>query len=122
MVGKRVQFNDETWLLINLMRRERRRSFQQLADEAFLGLLEKHHHPIGLKEQLRESVGKPTAKKRRAKEETLAIDGSTLQHRASNHPSVRPIESIGGVAPCLDARRLLDGPHKDRDRRVTFCG
>ena len=36
-VGKRVQFEDETWSVINLMRQERRRSFQQLADEAFAG-------------------------------------------------------------------------------------
>ena len=37
-VGKRVQFDDETWSIINLMRQERRRSFQQLAEEAFADL------------------------------------------------------------------------------------
>jgi hypothetical protein len=56
MIGKRVQFDDETWAAINLLRQERRRSFQQLADEAFRDLLEKHHRPTDLKTQLRESA------------------------------------------------------------------
>ena len=62
MVGKRVQFDDETWAAINLLRQERRRSFQQLADEAFNDLLAKHVRPAGLKEQLRESVGRSRKK------------------------------------------------------------
>lgn len=59
MVGKRVQFDEETWNAINFFRQERRRSFQQLADEAFRDLLEKHGRLSDLKEQLRESLGKP---------------------------------------------------------------
>jgi hypothetical protein len=59
MVGKRVEFDDETWAALNLMRQERRRSFQQLADEAFADLLAKHHRPVDLKSQLRESLGDP---------------------------------------------------------------
>jgi hypothetical protein len=62
MIGKRVQFDEETWAAINLLRQERRRSFQQLADEAFGDLLEKHHRPADLKTQLRESAGLPAAK------------------------------------------------------------
>ena len=65
MVGKRVQFDDETWNAINLLRQERRRSFQQLADEAFRDLLDKHQSPAGLKAQLRESVGKPARRARK---------------------------------------------------------
>ena len=57
MIGKRVQFDEETWAAINLLRQERRRSFQQLADEAFNDLLEKHHRPADLKTQLKESAG-----------------------------------------------------------------
>ena len=57
MIGKRVQFDDETWAAINLLRQERRRSFQQLADEAFRDLLEKYHRPTDLKTQLKESAG-----------------------------------------------------------------
>jgi hypothetical protein len=67
MIGKRVQFDEETWAAINLLRQERRRSFQQLADEAFRDLLDKHHRPADLKTQLRESVG-VAPKPRRRKE------------------------------------------------------
>ena len=56
VVGKRVQFDDETWAAINLLRQERRRSFQQLATEAFADLLAKHGSPVGLKAQLRKSL------------------------------------------------------------------
>lgn len=59
MVGKRVQFDDEVWSAINLLRQEQRRSFQQLADEAFRDLLQKHHRPADLKAQLRQSAGVP---------------------------------------------------------------
>jgi hypothetical protein len=55
MVGKRIEFDD--WAAINLMRQERRRSFKQLADEAFADLLAKYHRPVDLKSQLRESLG-----------------------------------------------------------------
>ena len=57
MIGKRVQFDDETWAAVNMLRQERRRSFQQLADEAFRDLLEKYHRPADLKTQLKESAG-----------------------------------------------------------------
>ena len=57
MVGKLVKFDDETWAAINLLRAERRRSFKQLANEAFADLLEKYHQPADLKSQLRESLG-----------------------------------------------------------------
>ena len=67
-VGKRVHFDDEIYAVINLLRQERRRSFQQLADEAFADLLAKHGHPADLKNQLRVSLGKePAARPRRSK-------------------------------------------------------
>jgi hypothetical protein len=56
MVGKRVQIDDEMWQAINLLRQDRRRSFQQLAIEALRDLLAKHHRPVGLADQLRESL------------------------------------------------------------------
>lgn len=69
MVGKRVEFDDDTWAAINLLRQERRRSFQQLADEAFADLLTKHQRPVDLKSQLRaslsEDASKPARKKRK---------------------------------------------------------
>ncbi len=67
-VGKRVQFDNETWAVVDLLRQERRRSFQQLADEAFADLLVKHGHPVDVKNQLRVSLGKePLKRPRRAK-------------------------------------------------------
>lgn len=68
MVGKRVEFDDETWAAVNLMRQERRRSFQQLANEAFTDLLAKYHRPVDLKSQLRASLGEePAARTRKRK-------------------------------------------------------
>jgi hypothetical protein len=64
MVGKRVQFDEETWNAINLLRQDRHRSFQQLADEAFADLLVKHDQPADLKSQLRESTGLPPLKRK----------------------------------------------------------
>lgn len=64
-VGKRVQFDDETWAVVNLLRQERRRSFQQLADEAFADLLSKHGHAVDVKNQLRLSLGKEPVKRQR---------------------------------------------------------
>jgi hypothetical protein len=58
MVGKRVQFDDETWEAIQAVMREGGSSFQEIADEAFADLLKKRKQPVGLKATLKESVGK----------------------------------------------------------------
>jgi ribosomal protein L32E len=57
MPGKRVQFDDETWAAVDAVAKERSKSFQELADEAFKDLLKKYRQPVGLKAALRESVG-----------------------------------------------------------------
>lgn len=57
MVGKRVQFDDETWQALELLRRDNVSTFQELADEAFRDLLRKHNRPVGLRAQLRQSAG-----------------------------------------------------------------
>jgi hypothetical protein len=62
MPGKRVQFDDETWQAIDAIARERAKTFQELADEAFKDLLKKHHQPIGLKAALKESIGEKEKK------------------------------------------------------------
>ena len=69
-VGKRVQFDDETWAVVNLLRQERRRSFQQLADEAFTDLRAKYAHPVDVKNQLRASLGKPPVDRPRRSRKT----------------------------------------------------
>jgi hypothetical protein len=60
MIGKRIQIDDDMWQAINLLRQERRRSFQQLATEALRDLLEKHHRAVSLKDQLKESLVEAT--------------------------------------------------------------
>jgi predicted DNA-binding ribbon-helix-helix protein len=57
MPGKRVQFDDEIWLALEMLARDRMMSFQELADEAFRDLLEKHHRPTNLKSALEQSAG-----------------------------------------------------------------
>jgi Antitoxin-like ribbon-helix-helix len=57
MIGKRVQFHDETWQALRLLASESMKTFQELADEAFNDLLRKHGRPANLKEALRRSAG-----------------------------------------------------------------
>ena len=57
MPGKRVQFDDETWHALELLRRDRMLDFQELADEAFRDLLRKHGRPTDLRTALRQSAG-----------------------------------------------------------------
>jgi hypothetical protein len=49
MPGKRVQFDDETWRALDLLAHDRMMDFQELADEAFRDLLQKHGRPTDLK-------------------------------------------------------------------------
>jgi hypothetical protein len=72
MPGKRIQFDDETWHALELLRRDRMQDFQELADEAFRDLLRKHGRPTDLKAALRQSAGEsatihklPSGKKRK---------------------------------------------------------
>jgi len=57
MPGKRVRFDQETWNALDLLARDSMRDFQELADEAFADLLQKHGRPVDLKTALRQSVG-----------------------------------------------------------------
>jgi hypothetical protein len=65
MVGKRIQFDDQTWEAMLAVSQRRGRTTQQLLDEAITDLLKKHNQPVGLMVSLKESVG--TQKGRRAK-------------------------------------------------------
>ena len=57
MPGKRVQIDDETWAVLDLLARDRMMTFQEVAYEAFADLLKKHGRPVGLKAALRKSAG-----------------------------------------------------------------
>lgn len=74
MIGKRVQFHDETWQELRVLSAESMKSFQELADEAFNDLLKKHGLPANLKEALRKSAGQsakviPLKRRRRGAKE-----------------------------------------------------
>jgi predicted DNA-binding ribbon-helix-helix protein len=56
MHGKRIRFDDETWLALDVLARDRMMTFQELADEAFDDLLKKYHRPANLKSALKQSV------------------------------------------------------------------
>ena len=58
MIGKRVQFHEETWQELQVLAAGSMKSFQELADEAFTDLLKKHGRPASLKDALRRSAGK----------------------------------------------------------------
>jgi hypothetical protein len=56
MPGKRVQFDDETLHALNVLARDRRMYFQELADEAFADSLKKHGRRTDLKTALCERL------------------------------------------------------------------
>jgi hypothetical protein len=62
--GKRVQFDLETWHALNMLAADRMMSFQELADEAFRDLLQKHGRPADLKDALRRSLGNSKPERR----------------------------------------------------------
>ena len=61
MPGKRVQFDDETFVALDLLARDSMKSFQELADEAFRDLLRKHGRPTDLRSALRQSARRAPA-------------------------------------------------------------
>jgi hypothetical protein len=56
MPGKRLQFDDYVLDALVLLGQDRMATLQDLADEAFADLLRKHHRPLVLKAQLKESL------------------------------------------------------------------
>jgi hypothetical protein len=52
---KLIAFDDETWTALDLLARDRMNSVQELADEAFRDLLQKHGRPTDLKAALKQS-------------------------------------------------------------------
>jgi hypothetical protein len=56
MPGKRIEFDRETLLALEQLAGDRMATLQELIDEAITDLLKKHHRPVGLKEQLKQSV------------------------------------------------------------------
>jgi hypothetical protein len=53
---KLVEFDQETWQAVDLLARDSMKTVQELADEAFRDLLQKHGRPTDLKAALRASA------------------------------------------------------------------
>jgi hypothetical protein len=58
---KLVAFDPETWQAVDLLARDSMKSVQELADEAFRDLLQKHGRPTDLKTALKRSAREPVA-------------------------------------------------------------
>jgi len=43
---KLIEFDEASWQALNLLARDSLKSWQELADEAFRGLLKKHRRPM----------------------------------------------------------------------------
>jgi non-homologous end joining protein Ku len=61
---KLIEFDDETYQAVQQLGRDRMATLQDLADEAFSGLLKKHNVPIDLKDALRKSAKAHSSKSR----------------------------------------------------------
>jgi len=56
---KLIAFEPDMLRALELLARDRMQDFQELADEAFRGLLKKHRRPVTLKEALKQSTRTP---------------------------------------------------------------
>jgi hypothetical protein len=63
---KLIEFDDDTFDKLKQLARDRMETLQDLADEAFADLLEKHGIPADLKDALRKSAKLDQASTRRA--------------------------------------------------------
>jgi predicted DNA-binding ribbon-helix-helix protein len=90
MPGKRIQLDDETWVALDLLARDRMMDFQELADEAFRDLLRKHGRPTDLKSALRQSArAAGPAKSESTKPETTKPEATQPEKSKSKSTKVR---------------------------------
>jgi hypothetical protein len=64
--GERVQIDEETWHALEVLRRDKMATFQELMDQAVSDFLKKHHRPVTLKQALKERA------KRRSKKAAMS--------------------------------------------------
>ena len=67
---KLVAFDEETWHAVDLLARDSMKTFQELSDEAFRDLLQKHGRPTDLKAALRASAGSSATPRTTAEDRT----------------------------------------------------
>ena len=56
VVGKRLQFDRDTWNAVDLLARDQMKSVEEITEEAFRDLLKKHGRSADFREQLRLSA------------------------------------------------------------------
>ncbi|HVV80892.1 MAG TPA: hypothetical protein VHD59_14960 [Pseudolabrys sp.] len=56
LVGKRLQFDRETWNAVDLLARDQMKSVEEITEEAFRDLLKKHGRSADFREQLKLSA------------------------------------------------------------------
>ena len=97
MIGKRVQFHQETWHELQVLAGESMKSFQELADEAFNDLLKKHGRPASLKEALRRRkrcghTARPQSQPPAKQKKALISTKAALAGRLFTDGNWRPLE------------------------------
>jgi hypothetical protein len=55
-IRRRIEIDGEVWQALHKYSLDSMRSVGEIADEAFTDLLKKHHRPVTLQDQLRQSV------------------------------------------------------------------
>lgn len=66
VIGKRLQFDRETWNAIDVLARDQMKDIQELTEEAFRDLLKKHGRTADAREAFRMSAReKPSAGRRK---------------------------------------------------------
>jgi hypothetical protein len=67
LVGKRLQFDRETWNAVDMLARDQMKSVEEITEEAFRDLLKKHGRSADFREQLKLSVRAVKPKSSRGK-------------------------------------------------------
>jgi len=60
---KLIEFDEQTWHAVDLLARDSMKTWQELADEAFRDLLDKHGRPTDLRTALKQSARRPATDK-----------------------------------------------------------
>ena len=105
MPRKIIAFDDETWTALDLYARESMRSLQELADEAFRDLLDKHGRPSDLKAALRKSLSKESG------------DGALKPRAAKAEADTKAATPNRSGSKSVSKSASRSGPHNSADRR-----
>jgi hypothetical protein len=110
MIGKRVQFDDETWAAINLLRQDRRRSFQhsQMRRSAIYRKHRSRLHSINSSARDK-SVGVPAAVSKTTLGDKDAARCENLRRTARK--SMAPYNSLVGWCRAGVWERIMNGTY-----------